>query len=76
MGTRRKKKRGECRGALRGEDVDALTDKEATGKVEETEEIKQRVQADKGDDEEDEIKSSAQFALRQEEDVLTLSAWV
>lgn len=72
-GTRRRKKKGrrECRGTLRGEDVDALTDKEAT-----VEEIKQRVRADKEEDEEDEIKSWAQLALRREEDVLTLSARV
>lgn len=56
--------------------MDSLTDKEATGKLEETEEIKRRVQADKEEDEEDEIKSSAQLGLRQEEDVQTLSARV
>lgn len=51
--------------------MDALTDKEAT-----VEEIKQRVWADKEEDEEDQIKSWAQLALRREEDVLTLSARV
>lgn len=56
--------------------MDALTDKEATGKVEQTEEIKQRVQADEEEDEEDQIKSQAHLGPRQEEDVQTLSAWV
>lgn len=44
--------------------MDALTDKEATGKVEETEEIKQRVQADEEEDEEDQIKSQAHLDRR------------
>lgn len=55
--------------------MDALTDKEAARTVEETEEIKQRVQAHEREDEEDQIKSRAHLGPRQEEDVQTLSAW-